>query len=267
MNRRWGFWAAFLGGPASGLMSAFALGVLVVSLLSDLCYDLLAGAPVQRQTVIQTLVISGVMTIIAYVLYRRTQGRVSMGIAVDESQLAPARAGLIWLLGPNYDHLLTALRHHCQGGGGAHCWLVLQDSPAMQDTFQRCAAAVVAAELTTRLYPVYLRRLDAQSASRGAGGFGTRGGRSRADHGRRHCRYHQRHQTVDGGDGVSSVDLRRYVGVRAEPAGCGRPGHRRDPAGGAVRYGFLLDRCVNGVGKRGLQSRVHRLRGCVLRIT
>jgi hypothetical protein len=166
MNRRWGFWAVFLGGPASGLMGAFVLGVLVVSLLSNLCYDLLAGALVQWQTVLPTLAISGAMTLVAYILYRRTQGRVSVGIAVDESQQAPARAGLIWLLGPHYDHLLTALRHHCQGGGGEHCWLVLQDSPAMQDTFQRCAAALVAAELTTRLYPVYLRRLDAQSAYR-----------------------------------------------------------------------------------------------------
>jgi len=166
MNRRLGFWAVFLGGPASGLMGAFALGVLVISLLSSLCYDLLAGAVVEWRTVLPPLLVSVVMTGVAYGLYRRTQRRVAVNVAVDESRRAPARAGLIWLFGPNYAHLLTALRHHQQGGGGTHCWLVLQDSPALHEAFQQCTAALVAAELTPRLYPVYLQRLDVQAAYR-----------------------------------------------------------------------------------------------------
>ena len=65
MNRRLGFWAVFLGGPASGLMGAFALGVLVISLLSSLCYDLLAGAVVEWRTVLPPLLVSVVMTGVA----------------------------------------------------------------------------------------------------------------------------------------------------------------------------------------------------------
>lgn len=85
---------------------------------------------------------------------------------MDESRQAPAHAGLVWLFGPNYDHLLTALRHHQAGGGGQHCWLVMQDIPEMHAAFQRCTAALVEAELTTRLYPVYLSQLDARAAYR-----------------------------------------------------------------------------------------------------
>jgi hypothetical protein len=113
-----------------------------------------------------TLLASVLMTGAAYGLYRRAQQHARIEVAVDESQLAPARRGLIWLFGPNYAHLLNALAHHQAGGGGEHCWLIMQDTPVIQDAFQRCTAALVEVELTTRVYPVYIRDLDAQAAYR-----------------------------------------------------------------------------------------------------
>lgn len=166
MNRQAGFWHIFLGGPASEMLGAFAIGVLVVAVGGNLLYDLLMGATLHWRTVGTTLLASVLMTAGAYGLYRRGQRRTRVEVAVDESQQAPARRGLIWLFGPNYAHVLNALAHHQAGGGGEHCWLIMQDTPIIQDAFQRCTAALVEADLSARLYPVYIRNLDAQAAYR-----------------------------------------------------------------------------------------------------
>ena len=131
MKRRAEFLDAFLRGvgPSRELLGAFALGLLVVGLLGDLIYDLLTAPTESLAVVWRPLVAAMLLTGLAYLLYRRDRrrGRVVQA-AVDESRLAPPHAGLIWLFGPGpFEHLLFALAHHREGGGGTHCWLVMQD--------------------------------------------------------------------------------------------------------------------------------------------
>ncbi len=69
------------------------------------------------------------ITALAVFLYHRNRGRYrSLHVDVDETRLAPPRAGIIWLFGPgNFDHLLFALEHHHKGGGALRCWLIMQN--------------------------------------------------------------------------------------------------------------------------------------------
>jgi len=71
------------------------------------------------------------ITALAVFLYHRNRGRyrsLHVDVDVDETRLAPPRAGIIWLFGPgNFDHLLFALEHHHKGGGALHCWLIMQN--------------------------------------------------------------------------------------------------------------------------------------------
>lgn len=166
MERRMGFWPIFLGGPSSGMLSAFAIGVLVVALWGNLCYDLLVGMTFHWRSVGPVVGVSALLTVLAYALYRRARREVTLEVAVDESRLAPARRGLIWLFGPNYAHLITALRHHREGGGGEHCWLIMQDAPAIRAAFRHCTEALAEAELSPRLYPVYIQDVDARTTYR-----------------------------------------------------------------------------------------------------
>lgn len=98
-----------------------------------------------------------------YDLDRRRSRRVEMGF--DESRLAPPHAGLIWLFGPGrFDHLLFALRHHLAGGGASHCWLVMQDTKKVQETFSQLHAALLDEGVSTKLHRAYVDRLDVESA-------------------------------------------------------------------------------------------------------
>jgi hypothetical protein len=162
------FWYYFLfGGPSPALLGAFTLGLLVVGVLSNLAYDLLIGQ-VPLSALWMPLSGSVVLTGVAYGLYRRDQQRkVHVGVNVDESRLAPAHAGLIWLFGPGgFDHLLHALSHHHRAGGAQHCWLVMQDSLPVKQAFARLSEALPERELPTRLHPVYVHDLSVQAAYR-----------------------------------------------------------------------------------------------------
>ena len=163
MKRRVEFLDIFLrGGPSPELLGAFALGLLVVSLLADLAYDLLTALAVAWGPVIAIFLLTG----LAYALYRqdRRRGRVIRAV-VDESRLAPPHAGLIWLLGPGpLDHLLFALEHHRRGGGATHCWLVMQDVEPVREAFNHLSQQLLEQGATTRLHPVYVQQLDVQAA-------------------------------------------------------------------------------------------------------
>jgi hypothetical protein len=166
MKRNDDFWSIFLGGPSSELIGAFALGLLVVGIGSNLLYDLLIEPGVEWRGVIGPLLAMVVCTGSAYLLFQRAQElRRGVEVEVDESRLAPAHAGLIWLFGPGpFDHLLAALRHHRDGGGATDCWLVMDDSASVQGTFARLVEAVADWAPTVDLHPVYLRELDAEAA-------------------------------------------------------------------------------------------------------
>jgi hypothetical protein len=166
MKRQSEFWEIFLGGPSSELIGAFALGLLVVGIGSNLVYDLLLAPSLDGRAAVGPLLAMAACTGAAYLLYRRArEGRPPVDVVVDESRLAPPHAGLVWLLGPGpFDHLLAALRHHREGGGAGDCWLVMDESKAVQQAFGRLVDAVADWTPPVDLHPVYLRELDARSA-------------------------------------------------------------------------------------------------------
>jgi len=152
-------------GPSPELLGAFALGLLIVGILSNFVYDLLTVPGASWPATIRVILASVALIAVAYALYQRDRRhRQTVGAAVDESRLAPPHAGLIWIFGPGrFDHLLFALRHHRRGGGGEHCWLIMQDTPTMQRAFNELSQQLVQHQIDTRLHRVYLERLDVQA--------------------------------------------------------------------------------------------------------
>lgn len=169
MRRRVEFLDVLLrgAGPSLELLGAFGMGLLVVGILSDLAYDLLTAPATSWRVAWRPVVATVFLIILAYLLYRRDQRR-RQGVVqavVNESQLAPPHAGLIWLFGPGrFEHLLFALEHHQKGGGAEHCWLVMQDVMPVRDTFGQLSQEVLERGMATRLHPVYMQRLDMQAA-------------------------------------------------------------------------------------------------------
>jgi len=168
MKRRTQFLDIFLrsAGPSPELLGAFALGLLVVGILGDVAYDLLTAPADNLRVAWRPVAAAVLLTGLAYLLYRRDRGRGrEVQAVVDESQLAPPRAGLIWLFGPGpFEHLLFALGHHRQGGGAAHCWLVMQDIGPVREAFSQLSQRLLEQAMTTQLHPVYIEELDVQAA-------------------------------------------------------------------------------------------------------
>jgi hypothetical protein len=169
MDRRAEFFDVLLrgAGPSLELLGAFAMGLLVVSILGNLAYELLIGPQTLVAVTWRPVAASLLLTGVAYLLYQRDlQRRRTVRAVVDESRLAPPHAGLIWLLGPGpVDHLLFALQHHRQGDGAAHCWLVMQSTAKpVQDAFEQASEAVLEQGLGTQLHPVYIHALEAREA-------------------------------------------------------------------------------------------------------
>ena len=170
MRRRAEFLDVFLrgAGPSLELLAAFALGLLVVAILGSLFYDLLT-APLDNLSVAwRPAIAAGVLTGLAYLLYRRDrrQGR-GVQAVVDESQKAPPHPGLIWLFGPGpFEHLLFALGHHRERGGASHCWLVMQDSEPVRQALARLSQRLLDEGVKTHLHPVYIPQLGVEPAYR-----------------------------------------------------------------------------------------------------
>jgi hypothetical protein len=169
MKQRVSFLDAFLkgAGPSPALLAAFALGLLVVGLLSNLVYDLLTAWPASWPSAWLPLAVAGALTALAYLLYQRDvrDGR-SLRVEVDESLLAPRSPGLIWLLGPgSFEHLVDALRHHQQEEAQQHCWLVMQrNSPAVEAAFLELSQHLLVEQLPVRLHRIYIDHLETQDA-------------------------------------------------------------------------------------------------------
>lgn len=154
-------------GPSPELLGAFALGLLVVSILGNLAYDLLIGPQTIVAVTWRPVIVSLLLTGLAYLLYRRDLRRKRrVRVVVEESRLAPPHAGVVWLLGPGpVDHMLFALEHHRRGGGAAHCWLVMQSNEKpVQDAFEQLSRVVSERGLGTQLHPVYIQALEAREA-------------------------------------------------------------------------------------------------------
>ncbi len=172
MKRRAEFLDAFLrgAGPSPELLGSFASGLMVVGLLADLLYDLLTAPAESLSVAWRPLAASLVLTGLGYLLYRRDRRRKStVHVDVDESQLAPAHPGLIWLFGPGrFDHLLFALEHHHREGGATHCWLVMQDVASVREAYSRLSEEILTRGIATRLHPVYIQTLDVEGTYKAA---------------------------------------------------------------------------------------------------
>ncbi len=153
-------------GPSPELLAAFALGLLVVGLLGDVAYDLLTAPAESLGAAWRPVLAAAGLTGLAYLFYwRDRRRRRSVEMTIDESRLAPARRGLIWLFGPgSFEHLLFALQHHRAGGGGEHCWLVMQDIEPVREAFSQLSRQLLAQDTSTRLHPLYLGELDVEAA-------------------------------------------------------------------------------------------------------
>lgn len=168
MNRDSDFLDVLLrgAGPSFELLGAFALGLLVVGMLGNLAYDLTVAPQEVVGVLWRPLLVALVLTGAAYSLYRLDQRRKrQVRVTVDESRLAPPHAGLISLFGPNVGSLPDALRHHWNGGGARHCWLVMQSNEEpVQKAYEQLVSQLLAEGITTQPHPVYIQQLDAQTA-------------------------------------------------------------------------------------------------------
>jgi hypothetical protein len=153
-------------GPSVELLSAFALGLLMVGILSNLVFQLLTEPGVAPPAIGRVLLTALLFTGLAYALYQRDRSRRrTVQAEVDEGRLAPPHPRLIWILGPGpFDHLLFALEHHVRGGGGTHCWLVMQDTPLVQEAFNKLSQTLLEHGISTRLHPLYIERMDVRAA-------------------------------------------------------------------------------------------------------
>lgn len=169
MKQRVSFLDAFLkgAGPSPALVAAFALGLLVVGLLSNLVYELLTAWPTSWPNAWLPLAVACALTALAYLLYRQDarDGR-SLRVEVDESLLAPRSPGLIWFLGPgSFEHLVDALRYHRQEEAQQHCWLVMQrNSPPVETAFLELSQELLKAQLPVQLHRIYIANLETQDA-------------------------------------------------------------------------------------------------------
>lgn len=168
MNRpRANFLQAFLieAGPSPQLLAAFVIGLLVIGVAGNLAYALVTTPQQVAPVLWQPLLAIAGGAALAYLLWWSDQrnGR-KVTLTFDEGDAPPGHAGLIWLLGPgNFDHLLAALQHHRDRGGGQHCWLLMQgDSMPVRNTFADVTKAVETEQGTTQLHPVYLPKPDVQ---------------------------------------------------------------------------------------------------------
>jgi hypothetical protein len=169
VRRRAEFLDAFLRGtgPSPELLGAFGLGLLVVGLLGDMTYGLLTAPADTLPTLWRPGVAALLLTGLAYLLYRQDQRqRRTVRAVVDESRLAPPHAGLIWLFGPGpFEHLIFALNHHRAGGGGGHCWLVMQeDFPPVMTKLGELSRRLAEEGVATQVHPVYVKQPDVRAA-------------------------------------------------------------------------------------------------------
>ncbi len=166
MRRRGRFLDYFLrGGPSPALLGVFFFGLLAVGLLTDMVYDLLTAPVGSLPVAWRPFVAAAVLAAVAYALYRWDSRERKGEMEFDESRLASPHLGLIWLFGPGrFGHFLVALERHRQGGGAAHCWLVMQDVGPVQENFARLQQRLLEDGVATRLHRVYIPKLEVQAA-------------------------------------------------------------------------------------------------------
>jgi hypothetical protein len=139
------------------------LGLFAVHLSGHLVFELLTEP---RHELIRPFLALVLITALAVFLYHRNRGRYrSLHVDVDETRLAPTRAGIIWLFGPGrFDHLFFALEHHHKDGGALHCWLIMQNTQAVKKNYSEFLKHLNEKGLNTQVHPVYITQPEAGEA-------------------------------------------------------------------------------------------------------
>lgn len=154
-------------GPSLELLGAFVLGLGVVGLLSSLGYDLLVDEDNLQLTTLRVLIVSGVLTLLAYALYELDlyRHRIILDVDVDESRLAPAHDHIVWLLGPgSLETLIWTLTHHQKQGGAKHLWLLMHPSDAVQRAYNDFMQLHSERSLQVRPHIIELQGLSAAAS-------------------------------------------------------------------------------------------------------
>jgi hypothetical protein len=139
------------------------LGLFAVHLSGHLVFELLTEP---RHELIRPFLALVLITALAVFLYHRNRRRYrSLHVDVDETRLAPPRAGIIWLFGPGrFDHLFFALEHHHKEGGALHCWLIMQNTQAVKKNYSEFLKHLNEKGLNTQVHPVYITYSEAGEA-------------------------------------------------------------------------------------------------------
>ncbi len=158
-------------GPSLELLGAFVLGLGVVGLLSSLGYDLLVDEDNLQLTTLRVLIVSGVLTLLAYALYQLDlyRHRIILDVDVDESRLAPAHDHIVWLLGPgSLETLMWTLTHHQKQGGAKHLWLLMHQSEPLQRAYDDFKALLSERNLQVIPHEIKLDELSAAASYQAA---------------------------------------------------------------------------------------------------
>lgn len=156
------------GSDVSGwALSAFAIGLIAVGIVSNGVYDFL----IEPSLIIQH---SGIISIAIIILIAAAYGLFYWGIRqrnqihvdIDESQLAPAKDGIIWLFSPSIDPLMFALQYHQDREAGNYCWLVMQrDSKNLENAYTKLLAEKNEKQWSNlTIYPFYISETTAAAA-------------------------------------------------------------------------------------------------------
>lgn len=160
------FRAALLAavGRSSWLLVVFVIFVLVLEVAANLLYDVAVLAqPLNRAHWIRAGILVAALLAVAALFFVVDLIQVRKGpTGLDVSTISP-HPGLIWLLSPgNPEPLLKVMRHHTDPDAQSdqrlrHCWLILSDHPAMENTFASLPEEMARWGIhDVALHPVYL---------------------------------------------------------------------------------------------------------------
>jgi len=148
-------------GPSYTHLGIFLSGLISVSILGNLVYDLLtqplAGAAAHLSALGGFLLFFS----IAFGIYQldRKSRRV-IRVDIDDRSASPSK-GIISVLGPNLEVLLVALEHHHQQDGAQHCWAIMQaGNSAVDSAFDELVNEASKRQFPTMFHKHFLQSMD-----------------------------------------------------------------------------------------------------------
>ena len=146
--------------PSKLLLGAFAIGVVLLSLWSDLLYDWLTASELVESDLLAVLAASIVLLVIASGLYLKDRRNRRRRVRVNDRKRPSRKPGLVAVAGPSR-HALGAIEcaveHHGQNGKGVkHLWLLNDESDNVAENIKILKTRLASKELETEIHPVPL---------------------------------------------------------------------------------------------------------------